>query len=224
MIVLAEKFISCLGEVSLGVSFLLLAIFALLPLIREKYRAKWCYLLWLALAIRLIIPFNIHIPNAPVKLYRENAQSGLSMQLYEDEYALEHELVSEKIPQQNFEHAEVEPAADASVQQPTAEVSAPQPAAEQPAAAAGSELKAKISTAELLTIIWAAGAVVYLGIQFACYAKFLRHVRRWASPPKNVRRSSPFPCGLLRDRKPHGHGIFPNGAASAEGGLFRTRA
>lgn len=185
MIVLAEKFIFGLGEVSLGVSFLLLAIFALLPLIREKYRAKWCYLLWLALAIRLIIPFNIHIPNAPVKLYRENAQSGLSMQLYEDEYALEHELVSEKIPQQNFEHAEGEPAADASVQQPTAEVSAPQPAAEQPAAAAGSELKAKISTAELLTIIWAAGAVVYLGVQFACYAKFLRHVRRWASPPKN---------------------------------------
>lgn len=185
MIVVAEKFISCLGEVSLGVSFLLLAIFALLPLIREKYRAKWCYLLWLALAIRLIIPFNIHIPNAPVKLYRENAQSGLSMQLYEDEYALEHEHVSEKIPQQNFEHAEGEPAADASVRQPTAEVSAPQPAAEQPAAAAGSELKAKISTAELLTIIWAAGAVVYLGVQFTCYAKFLRHVRRWASPPKN---------------------------------------
>ena len=185
MIVLAEKFISCLGEVSLGVSFLLLAIFALLPLIREKYRAKWCYLLWLALAIRLIIPFNISVPNAPVKLYRENAQSGLSIQLYEDEYALEHELVSEKIPQQNFEHAEEEPAADASVQQPTEEVSAPQPAAEQSAAAAGSELKAKISTAELLTIIWAAGAVVYLGVQFACYAKFLRHVRRWASPPKN---------------------------------------
>ena len=185
MIVLAEKFISCLGEVSLGVSFLLLAIFALLPLIREKYRAKWCYLLWLALAIRLIIPFNIHIPNAPVKLYRENAQSGLSMPFSGDEQAFEHEHVSEKIPQQNFEHAEGEPAADASVQQPTAEVSAPQPAAEQPAAAAGSELKAKISTAELLTIIWAAGAVVYLGVQFACYAKFLRHVRRWASPPKN---------------------------------------
>lgn len=185
MIVLAEKFISCLGEVSLGVSFLLLAIFALLPLIREKYRAKWCYLLWLALAIRLIIPFNIHIPNAPVKLYRENAQSGMSMPLLRDERAFEHEHVSEKIPQQNFEHAEGEPAADASVQQPTAEVSAPQLAAEQPAAAAGSELKAKISTAELLTIIWAAGAVVYLGVQFACYAKFLRHVRRWASPPKN---------------------------------------
>ena len=185
MIVLAEKFISCLGEVSLGVSFLLLAIFALLPLIREKYRAKWCYLLWLALAIRLIIPFNIHIPNAPVKLYRENAQSGLSMQLYEDEYALEHELVSEKIPQQNFEHAEGESAADASVQQPTAEVSAPQPAAEQPAAAAGSELKAKISTAELLTIIWAAGAALYVGVQLACYINFFRYVSRWASPPKN---------------------------------------
>ena len=185
MIVLAEKFISCLGEVSLGVSFLLLAIFALLPLIREKYRAKWCYLLWLALAIRLIIPFNIHILNAPVKLYKEKAESGMSMPFLGDERAFEHELVSEKIPQQNFEHAEGEPAADASVQQPTAEVSAPQPAAEQPAAAAGSELKAKISTAELLAIIWAAGAVVYLGVQFACYAKFLRHVRRWASPPKN---------------------------------------
>ena len=185
MIVLAEKFISCLGEVSLGVSFLLLAIFALLPFIRKKYRAKWCYWLWFALAIRLMIPFNIHIPNAPVKLYRENTQSGLSMQLYEDEYALEHELVSEKIPQQNFEHAEGEPAGDASVQQPTAEISAPQPAAEQPAAAAGSKLKAKISTAELLTIIWAAGAALYVGVQLACYAKFLRHVRRWASPPKN---------------------------------------
>lgn len=185
MIVLAEKFIFGLGEVSLGASFLLILIFALLPFIRKKYRAKWCYLLWLALAIRLIIPFNIHIPNAPVKLYRENAQSGLSMQLYEDEYALEHELVSEKIPQQNFEHAEGEPAADASVQQPTAEVSAPQPAAEQPAAAAGSELKAKISTAELLTIIWAAGAALYVGVQLACYINFFRYVSRWASPPKN---------------------------------------
>ena len=151
MIVLAEKFISCLGEVSLGVSFLLLAIFVLLPLIREKYRAKWCYLLWLALAIRLIIPFNIHIPNAPVKLYKEKAESGMSMPFSGNEQAFEHEHVSEKIPQQNFEHAEGEPAADASVQQPTAEVSAPQPAAEQPAAAATSPLPVQSITQRALT-------------------------------------------------------------------------
>ena len=174
MIVLAEKFISGLGEVSLGVSLLLLIIFLLLPLIHKKYRAKWCYWLWLAVAVRLIIPFNISLPNAPVKLYRENAESSLSTPVQETANPFEHEH-REEIPRQSLEHT---------TEESLAEPSAPQDAAEEPVVIPNDGLKVKIGTAGLLTIIWTAGAIVYLGFQLVCYAKFLCYVRRWAAPPK----------------------------------------
>ena len=73
---LTEKFVFALAEVSFGVSVVLIAVFALLPLIHKKFRAKWCYWFWLIIALRLIIPFNIHLDNAPIRLYREEAKSS----------------------------------------------------------------------------------------------------------------------------------------------------
>ena len=49
---------------SLPIVFLLFAI----PHLRRRYSARWGYLAWLIIAIRLLIPYRLEMPQAPVKL------------------------------------------------------------------------------------------------------------------------------------------------------------
>ena len=55
-------------EITLAVSILVLALLLLSPIIGRQYTAKWRYWAWLLLAVRLIIPFNLSLPKAPVQL------------------------------------------------------------------------------------------------------------------------------------------------------------
>lgn len=45
--------------ISITTSAVLLILFLLLPFLRKRYSAKWCYILWLIVAVRLIIPFRV---------------------------------------------------------------------------------------------------------------------------------------------------------------------
>lgn len=54
------------GWISLTTSAVLLPLLLLAGLICRRYRAKSCYVLWLVLALRLLIPVEIPLPQAPV--------------------------------------------------------------------------------------------------------------------------------------------------------------
>lgn len=58
---------SSIIEISLTSSIIILLLLVT-PFIQKKYTAKWRYILWFILTIRLIIPFNITLPTTPVKL------------------------------------------------------------------------------------------------------------------------------------------------------------
>ncbi len=45
--------------ISITTSAVLLILFLLLSFFRKRYSAKWCYILWLIVAVRLIIPFRV---------------------------------------------------------------------------------------------------------------------------------------------------------------------
>lgn len=60
--------------ISASVSGIILLIFAFLPVLDKRYSAVWKYYVWLILAIRLMIPFRIEMPDAPIKL--TNPQGG----------------------------------------------------------------------------------------------------------------------------------------------------
>jgi Antirepressor regulating drug resistance, predicted signal transduction N-terminal membrane component len=55
-------------EVSLTISAVIVILLLLLPWIHKKYSYKWRYWVWLVLAVRLLIPFNLSLPKAPIKL------------------------------------------------------------------------------------------------------------------------------------------------------------
>ena len=55
-------------EITLSMSAVIIAVLLFSPIIEKRYSAKWRYFIWLFIAIRLIIPFNITLPKAPINI------------------------------------------------------------------------------------------------------------------------------------------------------------
>lgn len=54
--------------ISLSISVIIVLLLGLSPLIDKRYGARWKYFIWLVIAIRLIIPFNIRLPQPPINI------------------------------------------------------------------------------------------------------------------------------------------------------------
>jgi len=61
-------------ENSIAVSVIILILFLLRPFLSKRYTAKWQYGVWLVVTVRLLVPFDIEIPNftAPLNIPVEN--------------------------------------------------------------------------------------------------------------------------------------------------------
>lgn len=64
--------IGTLFEITISMSAVILLLFMLMPFMKKRYSAKLRYYIWLVIALRLCLPFNITLPKAPVKLNMEN--------------------------------------------------------------------------------------------------------------------------------------------------------
>lgn len=49
-------------------SVVIVVVLLLSPVIEKRYSARWRYFVWLIIAIRLVIPFNITLPEAPINV------------------------------------------------------------------------------------------------------------------------------------------------------------
>lgn len=49
-------------------SVVIVVVLLLSPVIEKRYYARWRYFVWLIIAIRLVIPFNITLPEAPINI------------------------------------------------------------------------------------------------------------------------------------------------------------
>ena len=54
--------------ISLSMSVVILLLLIISPLLNKRYSAKWRYFVWLVLALRLIIPFKVELPQAPISI------------------------------------------------------------------------------------------------------------------------------------------------------------
>ena len=63
-----ERLLESTVEVSLASSVLILLLLLLTPLLKRQYTAKWRYWIWMVIALRLAVPFNLPLPQAPVSL------------------------------------------------------------------------------------------------------------------------------------------------------------
>ncbi len=55
-------------KTSLTSAMLIGPLLLMMPLLKKRYRAKWRYIAWVVIALRLLLPFNIILPQAPVRL------------------------------------------------------------------------------------------------------------------------------------------------------------
>ena len=63
-----SDFLITLAEITLTMSAVILLLLLLGPILARRYAIRWRYWAWLAVAVRLLIPFNFSLPEAPVQL------------------------------------------------------------------------------------------------------------------------------------------------------------
>lgn len=156
-------------EVTLSVGAVIALLLALGPLLEKRFKPQWRYWAWLAVAVRLAVPFNLPSPQplvqipAPVMEQRgespRNAPSSLTGPGGEN-----------AVPAVNINPV------DTPVQ--------PQASAAAPAAA-----PIRIPWTVLLPALWLGGGGVFLAAQLWGYSRFRRTIRRWGRSPGEEERA-----------------------------------
>ena len=62
------NFIETLLQISITMAAVIGLLLLLVPVWQKHYSAKWRKLIWLIIAVRLLVPFSIELPTAPVQM------------------------------------------------------------------------------------------------------------------------------------------------------------
>ena len=154
---MTKLFLSVL-ETSLSVSPVLVLLLLLSPLLNRRYAAKWSYMIWIFLAVRMLVPFDAEDGRAAVEMlskWREQA-------------------VTEPAPQAASQDGqggmEALPGREAPariVLELPARITAPLAPSE----------TGGMTALDGIVCAWGIGCVVYLGINLVCYLHFKRRVQ-----------------------------------------------
>ena len=141
------------------------ALFLLLllgPILARRYAIRWRYWAWLAVAVRLLIPLNLSLPEAPVQL-----ETPPDRVVYTAPPA-----VSTPAPVSTDYTPVVSTAAPVQpdLTQPEEAVPAVQPAVR------------SLTLSQVLFWVWLAGAVLLLLWHLVGFLRFKTYLRRWAKP------------------------------------------
>ena len=174
-----RDFLFSLFEVSLTMGAVAALLLALSPVWKRRFRPQWRYWAWLLVALRLAVPLNIPLPQAPVTL-EAPAPVELSA-AWVDEGA------------KGFRGVEfaARPADDLPADRQTG-TSQAEGADASPAATGFS-----LTLAEAAFAVWLAGGAGMLAVQLARYAAFRWHTRRWSAPAGEYEGIPVEACALL---------------------------
>ena len=155
-------------EISLTMAVVLAVLLGLRPLLKEKLRAKAFYWVWLLAALRLCIPFNVSLPQAPVTVAAAPRQALVRVDTHRTnpggtEYRVMTPLEAE--------------------QAQSAAYSAPR---EPDAPSAADRYTTVLTAGQLLALSWLTGAGVFLAWHLAVYVRFRLRVRRWGAPAEDA--------------------------------------
>ena len=155
-------------EISLTMAVVLAVLLGLRPLLKEKLRAKAFYWVWLLAALRLCIPFNVSLPQAPVTVEAAPRQALVRVDTHRTnpggtEYRVMTPLEAE--------------------QAQSAAYSAPR---EPDAPSAADRYTTVLTAGQLLALLWLTGAGVFLAWHLAKYVRFRLRVRRWGAPAEDA--------------------------------------
>lgn len=170
-------------EITLAVSVVILVLLALTPVLNKRYVSKWRYWVWMILAVRLIVPINMTLPKAPIKL--ETPIQTVT-------YMVPSTWISQQSAQQ--EGSSSGQKSDQQTVVPTIENTV----TKVPIQPTGQ--RRSITVAEILTILWISGMFLFSLWQVVAYWKFNRFVRRWSRPIISPNIQDLF-CQLMKELK-----------------------
>lgn len=150
-----EALFLSLVEVTLSAGMVILLLWLLTPLLARRYPARWRCWAWLAVSVRLLIPANFSLPQAPVRLSPPAVHTAAPLPPQGDPA---YEAAPSVLPQAS---ASISPA------------NTPPPA--QSAAPA-------FSLCNVLPLLWLAGMLLFLACYLAEWLRFWSYLRRWSSP------------------------------------------
>lgn len=142
--------------VSLTMSAVIVLLLIISPFLLKRYSAKWCYFVWLVLALRLIIPWRLELPQTPVHLPSPSDHTII--------------LKQDGMPGLIMGDSHLEKGDN-----PSAPVSASSPASVNESASAG--YTPLINLQELLLVVWALGAISFFLFHIISYIKFRRKTK-----------------------------------------------
>lgn len=136
-------------EISLPITIIIALLSVLRPLFSKRYHAKWMYWVWLCLALRLLVPFNLP------KIQPALVLNVTDTVMYEAPVELLPTAPPTVLPPQNTT-PNGEQITTQTPQEPTAQ--SPMPL-----------IKQNILLSDLLYLVWVAGALTMLAIRVLCY-------------------------------------------------------
>ena len=61
-----ETFMQTILQISISTAAVTGLLLLLVPVWQQRYSARWRKIIWLVIAIRLLVPFSLELPEAPV--------------------------------------------------------------------------------------------------------------------------------------------------------------
>lgn len=181
-------FLLTLAEITLTMSAVILLLLALGPVLAKRYKIRWRYWAWLAVAVRLLIPVNFSLPNAPVVLTPPDPGPFLSEPRPQASGGTDAAPVpSPSLPSPTLSIApsssQTTPAgSNTAAPSPQAGTDNTVPVSQAPAETDIPSISFSLTAGQLFFCLWLAGAAGLTLWQLAAHWRFRRYLRRWAEP------------------------------------------
>lgn len=189
-------FLLTLAEITLTMSAVVLLLLALGPVLARRYKIRWRYWAWLAVAVRLLIPINFSLPNAPVVLTPPDpgpvfsaprVSSGIDATPVPSHSLPSPTLSAAPLPSQSAP-------ADSDTSSPSPQAG-PDSAAPSPQVSTVPDVPSfslSLTAGQLLFCLWLVGAAGLILWQLAAHWRFRRYLRRWADPVEDASALAPL--------------------------------
>lgn len=167
-----EKLFLTIIEITISTSLIIIPLLLISPLLKKKYTAKWQYIIWLIIAIRLMIPINFDLQEALLKIPVPNTLESNTTKT--DDLLDSNQLTSDSETLTTL----------------TSENTNSTPSHNEPRSNTNANLLIETSPSETLNITplkmvsltWLIGLILFLIYQFLGYFSFKKNLLRWSRP------------------------------------------
>ena len=175
-----ENLFLSVHSISLTTSVIIIALIVLGSLINKRYVAKWKYGLWIALALRLLVPVNYTVPDSDFQITVPDEMGSLTVS---DIFETEGEVVTAQ-------------PADSGMMEPQSALQTMMPQPVEP----DIQQKARFSVSlmQALAYLWAVGAICLLIWQLAGYCYCKRRISKRGKQAENLMLSEQL-CELCEE-------------------------